>query len=182
MAWSAPMTAVANTAFTAAQFNTYVRDNLNQTAPAKATTAGTIFVGTGSNSIAERFPSTDIVNTTQTTSNTSYVNLGTTGPTVTVQTGVSALVFIQCRIRNTTSTNTAFASYALSGATSMASDDNRCISSLGETNAGGDYTGSFLHTTGTSALTAGSNTFTMKYRVGGGEGEYSRRRIIVIPL
>jgi hypothetical protein len=54
--WSAPMTAVANSTFTAAQFNQYVRDNLNETAPAKATSAGSYFVADGVNSIAERTP------------------------------------------------------------------------------------------------------------------------------
>ena len=33
------MTAVSGSVYTAAQFNTFVRDNLNETAPAKATTA-----------------------------------------------------------------------------------------------------------------------------------------------
>ena len=55
MAWSAPMTAVANTVFTAAQFNQHVRDNLNETAPAKATASGGYFVATGVNAIAQRF-------------------------------------------------------------------------------------------------------------------------------
>ena len=54
MAWSAPMTAVANSTFTAAQFNQYVRDNLNETAPALATAAGSYFAADGINSIAER--------------------------------------------------------------------------------------------------------------------------------
>src|SRR5690606_12967068 len=44
MAWSAPMTAVSGSVFTAAQFNQFVRDNLNETAPARATTAGAHFV------------------------------------------------------------------------------------------------------------------------------------------
>lgn len=48
------MTAVASTAFTAAQFNTHVRDNLNETAPAKATTSGRLIVTAGPNSIAEQ--------------------------------------------------------------------------------------------------------------------------------
>lgn len=182
MAWTAPMTAVANTAFTAAQFNTFVRDNLNETAPAKATVSGSIFVGTGSNSIAERYPAMDIVNTSQTTTSTTYANLATTGPAVTVTTGTSALVFIQCRVRNTGSTNSALASYAVSGATTIAADDTRSVSSLGAQNAGGDYCSMFLHKAGSEILTAGSNTFTMKYRVGGGTGEYARRRITVVPL
>ncbi|GII42264.1 hypothetical protein [Planotetraspora phitsanulokensis] len=48
MAWSAPMTAVANSIFTTAAFNQYVRDNLLETAPAKATTGSRLIVTTGS--------------------------------------------------------------------------------------------------------------------------------------
>ena len=57
MAWTAPMTAVANAVFTAAQFNTHVRDNLLETAPAKATTTGGYFVATGTNTIVQRVAS-----------------------------------------------------------------------------------------------------------------------------
>ena len=60
MAWSAPMTAVSGSVLTAAQFNTYVRDNLNETAPAKATAAGQIFVSTAANAIAARLVNADL--------------------------------------------------------------------------------------------------------------------------
>ena len=43
------MTAVASSVFTAAQFNTFIRDNLNETSPAKATTAGAYFTVSGTN-------------------------------------------------------------------------------------------------------------------------------------
>ena len=88
------MTAVANSVFTAAQFNQFVRDNLNETAPAKATTAGSHFAGTGLNSIAERLTDTDLVATSQTTISTSYADLATVGPTVTATTGPYAIVFL----------------------------------------------------------------------------------------
>lgn len=39
MAWTTPMTAVANAVWTAAQFNSDIRDNLNETGPAKATSS-----------------------------------------------------------------------------------------------------------------------------------------------
>ena len=87
------MTAVSNTVFTAAQFNTHVRDNLNETAPAKATTAGTMFIASGANSIVERVPSTAAVTTSESTGGTGYGNLATPGPAVTVTTGTKAIVF-----------------------------------------------------------------------------------------
>lgn len=52
MAWTAPGTAVGNTLLTAAFWNTHVRDNMLETAPAKATQAGQIFHATGPNVIA----------------------------------------------------------------------------------------------------------------------------------
>lgn len=61
MAWTSPMTAVANTEFTAVQFNTHIRDNLLETAPAKAVNPGSYFAVSGTNSIAERTPAQDII-------------------------------------------------------------------------------------------------------------------------
>lgn len=52
MAWTAPATAVANTFLTAAFWNTQVRDNLLETAPAKAAVAGDTFYATAANAIA----------------------------------------------------------------------------------------------------------------------------------
>src|SRR3546814_19340432 len=75
MAWTAPMTAVANTVFTAAQFNQHVRDNLNETAPAKATAAGGYFVATGVNAIAQRIADGNTDTNTGTTTSTTYTDL-----------------------------------------------------------------------------------------------------------
>lgn len=50
MAWTAPKT-WTNAVLTAAELNTHVRDNLNETAPGKVTTAGDIVYATGANTI-----------------------------------------------------------------------------------------------------------------------------------
>ena len=102
MTWIAPMTAVAGSVFTAAQFNTFVRDLLNETAPAKATTPGSHFVATGTNQIAERIPAQASVNTSESTASTTFVNLTTPGPSVTVTTGSSALIVMSAEIHNGT--------------------------------------------------------------------------------
>ena len=52
MAWTSPRTWVADEVPTNAQMNTELRDNFNETAPAKATAKGDLFFGTGSNAIA----------------------------------------------------------------------------------------------------------------------------------
>ncbi len=54
MSWTAPMPAVAGAIFTAAQYNTFVRDNLNECAPAKASVVGSYFTTSDDNQIAER--------------------------------------------------------------------------------------------------------------------------------
>jgi hypothetical protein len=169
------MTAVANSVFTAAQFNQFVRDNLNETAPAKATTAGGHFASTGLNSIAERIAATAIVATSQTTTSTSFTDLATVGPSVTVTTGPYALVFTYNSNFNSGAVSSLM-SFEVSGASSIAAADNVSIGIAGTGSI--RESGAFLLTT----LTAGSNTFTCKYRVGAGTGTYADRRITVFPL
>ena len=52
MAWTAPRTWTTGEIVTAAHMNTHVRDNLLESAPAKATTAGDVFYATAANTIA----------------------------------------------------------------------------------------------------------------------------------
>ena len=80
MAWTAPMTAVATAVFTATQFNTYIRDNLLETAPAKATDLSNLFSVISANTLVERTPKEAIVTTPESTASTSYTALVTAGP------------------------------------------------------------------------------------------------------
>lgn len=179
MSWTAPMTFVAATTLTAAQLNIHLRDNLNETAPAKATTAGRIFVSTGANAIAERAVVDNLVSTSETTISTTYVDLTTVGPVQTVTTGTRALVIWHCGTQNSGTGNTNFISVAVSSATTIAASDTWAIQNKAAINA--DYigvSGAHLFTT----LTAGSNVFTLKYRVTAGTGTFSVRDIIVIGL
>lgn len=174
------MTAVAGSIFTAAQFNTFVRDNLNATAPALATTAGSIFVTTGTNAIAERIPSGTFDTTSDTTTSTSYGDLaGSSGPAVTVTTGTKAIVFAAARLANNGTGNNTYVSYAVTGATTDAAVDERAFFFTGNTTNESVQSCNLNFHTG---LTAGSNTFTLKYRVTAGTGTGDNRRIVVIPL
>lgn len=183
MAWTTPMTAITGTTFTAAQFNTHVRDNLLETAVAKATTSGQLFVSTTANALAARTPVTDAVATSATTSSTSYTDLtASPGPAATVTSGSQALVFISARLTSSVDTTSMFASFAISGATTNAADDRLAIEfqTSGGANRAFRGTAALLVT----GLTPGSNTFTMKYRVSGGgatgTGQY--RQISVLPF
>lgn len=114
MAWSTPLTAVANASLTAAQWNASVRDNLLETAPAKATTATGYFVATGTNAIAQRVPLSSAIATDQSTTSTGgYANLTTSGPAVTVTTGVAALVCFGAWMTNDTGGARALMSYEI---------------------------------------------------------------------
>lgn len=179
MAWSAPMTAVANSTFTAAQFNQYVRDNLNETAPAKATSAGSYFVADGVNSIAERTPDGVGVLTEETTASTSFTDLATVGPSVTVETGPFALVLTHSQVENSGAGFT-YAGVEVTGASAISPANNRSINISGSagTRLGA---GTAVLYEGGLALTPGTNTFTMKYRVSSGTGTFADRRIIVMP-
>lgn len=172
------MTAIANTPFTAAQFNTHVRDNLNETAPAKATTPGRIFVVDGVNSIAERAVGSQTNNSIETTTSTSYTDLATPGPSVTATTGTRALVFINSRMSVNAAGGQAFAAIDVSGATTLGGNDANATRH--ESSAADDIE----RQSSTTLLTVnpGSNTFKMVYRVTGNTGTFADRHIVVIPL
>lgn len=179
MAWTAPMTAVSNTTFTAAQFNTHVRDNLNETAVAKATQISSIFVGNGLNSIVERLPQVDNVAAAETTASTTYTDLATVGPSVTTETGSRAIVFIRAAMDNTLATVGNFMSWDVTGASTLGASENQAVNFAGLPAATRWRLGSHYMI---SSLTPGVNTFTVKYRVTGGTGTFLTRQIAVIPF
>lgn len=179
MAWTTPVTAIAGDPLTAAQWNASVRDNLLQTAPAKATTAGAHFAATGTNAIAQRLCQTATVATSQDTggSTGSYVDLATAGPSITATTGVLAFSFATCQVNNNTTDATTYFSVDISGATTDAAADARA--GVWEDVADRDFrfTVTTLH-----SLTAGSNTFKIKYKCQSNVGVFSKRNLVVMPL
>lgn len=179
MAWTAPMTAVANTIFTASQFNQFVRDNLNETAPAKVTAASRYLVSTGANAIAQRecFLSTTL--TSESTATTTYTDLATAGPTASVNCGSKCLVFITARTENSLSNSASYVGYEISGATSRAATDNEAIEDDGRTAANSVRWSVASLATG---LTPGVNNFTLKYRAGSGTATFASRQVIVFPF
>ena len=114
------------------------------------------------------------INTAENTTSTSYTDLTTAGPAVTVTTGTKALVIITSELSHS-ATGVARASFAVSGATTQAANDDYDLHSQG------DLTDRFSSASYVT-LTAGSNTFTMKYRVNSGTGYFSDRQIFVINM
>jgi hypothetical protein len=185
MAWTAPFTAVAGAVFQAAQFNTYVRDNLNETAPAKATTPGSIFATSATNQIAERTGALtgDAAQVDITSVTFADPATGSPGPSVTVTTGVTAIVGYRATLRILSASARVEMSYAISGATTRASSTTR---SCGYSNSG-STTGTGLNlrcgaTDLATVLTPGVNTFKLEYNVSSGTGQAIDRRIWVLPL
>jgi hypothetical protein len=164
MAWTAPRTWVTGEVVTAALLNTHVRDNQidldRRTAPVGA-----------------------VVATSQTTTATSYSDLGTVGPAVAVTIGSTgkALVSLHSAIANATASLASYFGFAISGAMTLAASDATAIGFTAPVANGGIRCGTIILVTG---LTAGSTTFTAKYRMdpGVGPATFVDRRLSVTPL
>jgi hypothetical protein len=177
MAWTAPITAVAGSLFPAASYNQAVRDNLNETMPAKTTTLGSVFATIGVNQIAERIPSQNLTAGGSTTTSLTYTDLADgAGPSVSVQTGAVAVVWIYGNQYNTGGT-AAWIALEISGATSQPASDAYAVQFQG---TGGQRAGAGFMV---DSLTPGLNTFALKYRVStSGTGTFSQRRVAVWPF
>jgi hypothetical protein len=172
MVWQAPITWTVGQTVTAAQLNAQIRDNMNLAPAALATTAGSFFVATGTNAIAERFTLTAVIATSETTANTSYIDLATVGPSVTITTGPQALVFTTCTMSNSGANDTR-TSFDITGATTSAPTDSRGATA----GAGNNIRATAVHL---MALTPGSNVFKQMYRVSAGTGTFSQRNQTVM--
>jgi len=183
------MTAVAGAVYTAAQFNTFIRDNLNETLPALATVSGNYFVTTGTHHLAERAVAQDLIAVQNGFDSTSYDDPDlaglagetiTPGPTVTMFTGTRALVVVGGRIGGgTTSTQSVKMSWEVSGATSINASDEWAAGCVG---FGGATTFAYDSRAYLATLTQGINTFTAKYAVSSTPGYASSRSILVMPF
>lgn len=184
MAWTAPAT-WTNSVLTAAQLNAQLRDNMLETAPAKATTAGSIFIGTGLNGLVERFPDEVTEFASETTTSTTYANMATIGPNVTSTTGTRALVGVTCSLNNSVAgayTLMSVAVYTPPSTLQVSPDDNYALVGKAE---GTLSTAPVLRASQfrlLSGLIAQSNLFQAKYRVQSGTGTFDDRSVLVIPL
>jgi hypothetical protein len=179
MAWSTPLTAISGTALTAAHWNATVRDNLLETAPAKATSAtAAYFAGNGTNKIVQRQISEVAVAASSSSTSTSYSGLSGTGPNLgPITTGTRAMVWIQAEQNNATANIETYTSFAVQGDTSVSSSDDWAMISNADANQDTRACVCKLQT-----LTAGSNEFNQQYKVASGNGTWARRRIQVMPF
>lgn len=166
MAWTTPKTWSANAVLTAAELNEQLRDNLMEQMPALAAVEGSWFSVADVNELIERSLASDEVLAVEQTASTSYVDLATVGPEVTIETGTSALVLFSGLLYSDSTGAQCCMSYGVSGATPTraASDDSAIISDGLGTN--GNVWG-FMSFDFVEDLTPGANIFTAKYRAGG---------------
>jgi hypothetical protein len=121
------------------------------------------------------------VNTAEATATQTYTDLATVTDTVTVVIGNNgkARVTLQARLYNNSAISESWASFAISGATTVAAADTRALMYQAfANNSYGQIGGSWVVT----GLTPGSTTFKMKYRVNGNTGTFENRQISVEPL
>ncbi|MER5252887.1 hypothetical protein [Streptomyces sp. NPDC002855] len=168
---------------TAAQLNEQLRDNMLETMPAKALEQHGFFTTLSENKIVARTSGkSHRVNTSQNTTSTSYTDLGTAGPSVTVETGSTAFVFISGRVSNSGLASSTYMSFQVTGATtdtSSATMDDRALILDGVAANSGWRIGTWDLL---KNLVPGENTFTAKYKVGSGTGTFYYRQIAVWPL
>jgi hypothetical protein len=188
MAWSPPMTAVANSTFSDVEYNRYIRDNLLETAPGRVVAAGQYFTTYKTNGIAYRQIASDTLSGSVNTTSSTYVNLGT-GPSVTTSVGGSgmAMVWYSAEMNNTLANNQVMFSVAITGATFVPAtgtpvepgDRYRVVIDGRSSSAGEREYGFHLF----KNLKSGTHTFRMQYAIGGGgTGTYTNRHLVVMPL
>jgi hypothetical protein len=120
------------------------------------------------------------LSTTESTTSTTYADLQTVGPAVTLDVPASGrvLVSVTTGISTTTGGGSGYMSFALSGANTQAPPaDNSLALNL----FGNDFqkaSASFV----LNGLTPGSTTFTAKYRTNAGTSTFQNRSIWAIPL
>lgn len=180
MVWTAPMTAVAGTQFSAQEYNLFIRDNLNETAPGKMTAAEQYFTTTGSRKIGAWNIHDAFVSTAQTRTSTSYGNLTTVGPTVTCTTGISALVWFAVAMSHSNANSQCSASVGVTGASSIKPNNHWRIIHDGK--AAGNVTRTMGMHRFAAELKPGENTFTVQYKSNGSTATFSRRYLVVMPL
>lgn len=121
--------------------------------------------------------------TAQTTTSTAYTDLATAGPSVTLTTGTEVLVTISAILGQGVDSGATFsAGVAVSGASTIAASDSYSLFLNGDdfTSASGNV--SLSATFKLTGLTAGSNTFTMKYKCSSGTARFENRHLTVFAI
>jgi hypothetical protein len=188
----APRTWTSNELVTAALLNTELRDFLNLTAPGVVTTKGDLVAASGANAIgrlaaaAGRHLISDSgeplgmrwseilsanVNTSEATSSTSYTDLATAGPSITIDVGSSgiALIHWEFSLGGASGAGEARCGVGINGADPTPDIRAYHVNSVTET---------FNFWRLFDSLTPGNNIFKLRYRTDGTSINFASRRIM----
>lgn len=127
----------------------------------------------------ETTPYSATVATDQTTTSTSYADLATTGPAVTVTTGTKALVTLSSASYNSAIGANQFHAVAVSGATTLAAADANAIRDTAKVI---NYYAACARTFLVSSLTGGINVFTSKYKTSGTTAGFVSRDVTILGI
>lgn len=187
MAWTVPITYYDGDPFTAAQWNTFVRDNLNATAPGVATTAGRLIVTSGKHQLAERQWVRDYIGKTVTCNSAWPADPNeedSPGPAVTFEHGGQFLALYDCQIRPQ-------GGFGLLNYSPVIEGDSENTPEAYEAGVRANLTTYYMRTGSYhwfTGVSPGITTVTMKYGNTPGPdgstewGDFSRRRLTVIPF
>jgi len=114
--------------------------------------------------------------TDQSTNSSSYTDLSTVGPVVTLVTGASVICHIDSRFYQGTLSGAACLAVAVSGATPQAASDSLMVFGNAQTTTNRNNLAGEVKLTG---LTPGTNVFTLKYRTEGATYNFVYRRLRV---
>lgn len=144
-------------------------------AAAAATVSSTALVyGAGQPKIV----ATARVATDEASTSTTYADLATVGPSVSIVTGTSVLITMNCNCYSTSGlTQNIWVSFTVSGASTLAADDTR--SSLTTVYGITGHNAALASTLLITGLTAGLNAFVLKYRTDSGTSRWTQRNIVV---
>lgn len=121
--------------------------------------------------------------TAENTSSTTFTDLATAGPSVTLNTGTEVLVTISAILgQGADAGQTIHAGVAVSGASTVSASTNYSLFLNGDDFASSSGNVSISTTFKLSGLTAGSNTFTMKYRCSSSSARFENRHITVFAI
>lgn len=163
MSWNAPATTTVGQVVTAAFWNQQVRDNMLDLD-------------------ARTNASSQAVAANESRTSTTFGDLTTVGPAITMQTGSNALIAIGMAMGNTTVNDGAVATVAVSGATTISASTMAGSWALAHISSPASSGEEHSAITVVSGLTAGSNVFTIKYRADlGGTAFFIRRWIVGWP-
>lgn len=121
---------------------------------------------------AAAIPQRNFVSASQNTTSTTYTDLSTVGPTITLTVGPSGVIVLHyAAMFSNAGGNHCYMAPAFSGANTVAADDERCVAHASTNVIRMGVTETF------TGLTPGATTITMKYRVGANTGSWSLRAL-----